>query len=200
MNIARFIVTAAVLGLFAGACVMDGTGDDIMDEELTGGDDMTGKEAMDDSSVVTPKTPGVTGVTWRLYSHITTFANGVDHVGCGGNCNAYTGDTACTTALPILCLNPNGAPNPGLATGFYNGWARGWVGLTRPIVGNAIGSLANADALCQKQLGAGFRMAEHHDGGGGWTWYAYGNILPGYPLHKRRFWVYVNDQPNAHCF
>jgi hypothetical protein len=31
-------------------------------------------------------------------------------------------------------------------------------------------------------------MAEHHDGGGGWSWYAYGHVRT-----DTRYWVYIND-------
>lgn len=131
------------------------------------------------------------GLTWAKASHASAFST--DAVGCAG-CNPYTGDTSCATALPLLCLNPDGAPNPGVAVSFTNGWARGFIHLTQPVAGTALGSLANANALCAARFGPGYRMAEFHDGAGGWGWQAYGNVDP-----ARRFWVHINDQP-ANCW
>lgn len=131
------------------------------------------------------------GMTWSKTGHSSTYST--DSVNCAG-CNAYQGDTSCANALPILCLNPDGAPNPGVATDFTNGWARGFVYLTAPVPGVALGSLANANAICAARFGPGYRMAEFHDGAGGWGWQAYGNIDG-----ASRFWVYINDQ-NANCW
>jgi hypothetical protein len=133
------------------------------------------------------------GMTWAKVSHNSTFST--DTVNCAG-CDAYHGETSCTTALPILCLYSDGAPNPGLPVGTYNGWAHGFIYLTAPIAGTSIGSLANANALCAANFGTSYRMAEfHHDtGNGGWGWQAYGNVST-----ASRFWVYINDQP-ANCW
>lgn len=131
------------------------------------------------------------GLTWSKVGHDATFST--DTVACNG-CNAYQGDTSCATALPILCLYADGAPNPGVATNFSNGWARGFVHLTAPVPGVALGSLANANALCAARFGPNYRMAEFHDGAGGWGWQAYGNVDA-----ATRFWVHINDQ-NANCW
>ncbi len=131
------------------------------------------------------------GMTWAKTSHNSTFST--DAVTCAG-CNAYTGETSCATALPILCLYADGAPNPGLPASFTNGWARGFIYLTPPVAGTALGSLANANALCAANFGPSYRMAEFHDGAGGWGWQAYGNIST-----ASRFWVYINDQ-SANCW
>lgn len=131
------------------------------------------------------------GLTWSKTGHSAAFST--DSVTCNG-CNAYQGDTSCATALPILCLQPDGAPNPGVATNFSNGWAGGFVYLTAPVPGVALGSLTNANAICAARFGAGYRMAEFHDGAGGWGWQAYGN-LDG----ASRFWVHINDQ-SANCW
>src|SRR5205823_1278208 len=47
-----------------------------------------------------------------------------------------------------------------------------------------------ADAYCRSALGAGWRMAEFHDGKGGWGFVARGHISS-----TSRFWVRINDQP-----
>ena len=125
-------------------------------------------------------------------SHFDAF--NVDFVGCDSRCNAYSGDTSCSESRPILCLKQEGLPNPGVPTDFYRGWTGGRIGLTPPVRGMALSSLEEANRLCVQAFGPGYRMAEHHDGGGGWNWYAYGNISP-----ASHFWVHIKNQP-ANCW
>lgn len=138
------------------------------------------------------------GMTWRLIS--TNSPTGTIRVGCGNNeCDPRQGDTACTTALPILCIKKTGAgfplPLPATVnnTDRYNKWSGGVVGTTSPTVPPA--TLAGANSLCAQQFGADWRVSEFHDG---WGWYfqAYGGV--GDPSH--RFWVHINDQPNGRCW
>ena len=89
-----------------------------------------------------------------------------------------------------------GYANPGIVTDYYNGWAGGDVAISSAVQGCTLTSLAVADAICASQFGAGWRMAEFHDGGGGWSWWAYGNIASPPPDH---FWTYINDQ-SANCW
>jgi hypothetical protein len=136
---------------------------------------------------------GGMGMTWTKHFHTT--AQGVDRVGCGGVCNAYTGDTSCSTALPVLCIKKDGSPTPpGLATDFYNGWTGAHIATTHPIVGSVLTSQVVADQLCAAYFGAGWRMASFHDGNGGWSWYAYGDIR-----NDMKLWVRISDQP-ANCW
>lgn len=135
---------------------------------------------------------GGRGMTWSKHSHNST--RGTDHVGCGTACDAYAGDTLCSNYLPVLCFKPDGAPNPGITTDFYNGWTGGHIGLTLPVQGSVLTSLAVANQLCQHYFGPGYRMAEFHDGGGGWNWHAFANVSP-----NLRFWTYINDSP-ANCW
>ncbi len=92
------------------------------------------------------------------------------------SCNPYQGDTSCRTVLPVLCFRPGGS---------------GELMATEPVMGAILQSQAVASARCEAEFGAGWRMAEFHDGGGG-------------PLQGRRgagfgaqtrYWVHVNDQP-----
>jgi hypothetical protein len=135
---------------------------------------------------------GGNGMTWAKHGHNATY--GVDHLGCA-NCNAYAGETSCKTALPVLCLRQDGSATPsGLATDFYNGWVRGHIATTMPVQGASLTSLDVANQLCAATFGLGWRMAAFHDGGGGWNWYAYGNVR-----NDMRFWVAITDQP-ANCW
>ncbi len=108
-----------------------------------------------------------------------------------GSCNPYAGDTRCEHALPILCIKRDGRPAPpGFAFGFYNGWARGELASSAPIVGRALTSRAMADAVCAAELGPDYRMAEFHDGDGGWAFVgARGSVRGG-----QRHWVRIDDQ------
>ena len=112
----------------------------------------------------------------------------------------YFGDTPCTEALPILCLDSSEAlaKPPCFETDFAFGWAAGTIALTSPIVGSELTSIDDADSTCADQLGANFQMAEFHDGQGGWNWWAYGDLAALTP-EVGRFWVHINDQP-ANCW
>ncbi|ADV68786.1 hypothetical protein [Deinococcus maricopensis] len=131
------------------------------------------------------------GMTWRLLDE----QNGVVRVGADAATDPYAGDTDADTELPLLCLNPDGRPAPaGLAVDFYNGWAGGEVRVTPPITGRALTSLNVANQVCATEFGAGWRMAEFHDGQadgqpGGWRFYANGTVPA-----TTRFWVAINDQ------
>lgn len=137
--------------------------------------------------------PNCKGMTWRAWPN---HANGYQEVGSDLFTNAYEGDTPCSEWRPILCLNQDGAvvpPDLEGVIGFYHGWAAGNMAITplnRPVRGTALTSREAADNLCAAAFGEGWRMAEFHDGVGGWNWYAYGNIASG-----TRFWTANNDQP-----
>lgn len=125
-------------------------------------------------------------------------------------CNPYQGDSSCRTALPVLCILKDGSTpesvglvkDPQIEGGavgfnFYAGWVGGSLGATAPVAGFVLGSLANANARCTTELGAGWRMAEFHDAGGGWG--LVGKRGPGLTSQQTRHWVHVNDQ-KANCW
>lgn len=150
------------------------------------------------------------GLTWVKAYH--TNARGQDTVTChdgsvtpAQSCNPYTGDTDCKLSRPILCIRKDGSASNGFVAANYNGWAAGNIGVTHPIAGTSLTSLAVANAYCVEEFGPGWQMAEHHDGGG-WGFTAYGNLKdkysaasPGHTLADR-FWVYVNDVPQGNCW
>ncbi len=130
-------------------------------------------------------------MTWELAdtdSSLSAVRNGCV------SCDPYNGDTDCTEFHPILCLYDAGLADPGLYVDYYEGWAGGYVEITSDIQGCALTSLAVADAYCTSEFGSGYVMAEFHDGGGGWSWWAYGTITS-----TDRFWTYINDQA-ANCW
>ncbi|HEX3128696.1 MAG TPA: flagellar hook-length control protein [Thermoanaerobaculia bacterium] len=134
------------------------------------------------------------GMTWKFIKANTT--TGTISVGCV-NCNAYQGDTPCTTALPILCIKKSGAgfplPKPASVDNSdrYYLWSGGVVGTTKPTVPPA--KRSDANALCVQEFGPDWRVAEHHDSGFGWHLQAYGGV--GNPAAS--FWVDINDQPGT---
>lgn len=136
------------------------------------------------------------GMTWTVLQQLP---GGVVNVGADGQTSPYSGDTPATASLPVLCLNVNNSGVPaGIVPDFYHGWARGSVALTPPVTGAQLTGPATADALCAANFGAGWRMAEFHDGryganlsaSGGWTFWAFGTLPFG-----TRFWTAINDQP-----
>jgi len=109
-----------------------------------------------------------------------------------GSCNPYRGDTSCRTVLPIACYRSSGAAAPpNLDQDFYKGWTNGELGATTPIMGAILKSEPDASARCEAELGAGWRMAEFHDGGGGWG--LQGERGSGLRAGTR-YWVHINDQ------
>lgn len=145
------------------------------------------------------------GLTWRLIS--TNAPTGTIRVGCGistgqNECNPYQGDTACTTALPLLCIKKvgTGFPLPPPAsvdnTSQNNKWSGAVVGTTSATVPpKTLAGLDGANAMCEKQFGMDWRVAEFHDGAA-WYFQAYGGV--GDPT--KRFWIHINDQPGGTCW
>jgi hypothetical protein len=169
---------------------------------------------------VPPRAPRIAserkGMTWGVGVRVSTDPH-IVFVSCHGRpaigghgCEAYHGDTACRAKRPVLCLDVDGRERPvGIATppsggvmhaGFYSGWAHGRVALTRAVRGDAFARRSDADAYCAAQLGAGWRVAEHHDGvdehgsHGGWGFVAAGRIVA-----ASRFWVAIDDTA-ANCW
>ena len=101
------------------------------------------------------------------------------------SCNPYSGDTSCRTELPLLCGRPADANGPyALAT-------------APAVAGFLLKSQADADARCAEALGAGWRMARFHDGGG---WELRGGRSVGALADTRlRSWVAIGDQ-RASCW
>lgn len=138
------------------------------------------------------------GMTWNNFSP-PNLAAGYVHVSCHGKheCNAYGGDTRCNSVHPMLCIRKDAsiaapALPPELQT-VYSSWASAEVRLLPNVSGTSLTSREAADAQCAAGFGAGWRMAEHHDG---WGW---GFVARGSVSSDDHFWVAINDQP-ANCW
>lgn len=144
---------------------------------------------------------GASGMSWHLNRRFDAFE--VVDVGCAALCDPYTGDTPCTEALPYLCFEPRDAPPPeGLAPGNqYHAWSGGAVRLTprswAPAT-DGLTSFADADALCAKAFGRGWRVARFHDGWG-WNFRAFG-YLESIDPQAQRFWAHIDDQAQGNCY
>ena len=126
------------------------------------------------------------------------------------HCDPYFGDTLCTEERPILCIKKDlsltNACQASEPAQFNDGWAAGTIALTAPVLGTDLTSASVADQICAAQFGAGYVMASHHDGNGGWSWRAKGTIGSfctlssthpsfGTPNQSNRFWVKISNQP-----
>ncbi|CAN96522.1 hypothetical protein predicted by Glimmer/Critica [Sorangium cellulosum So ce56] len=141
------------------------------------------------------------GMTWGKYA--TDPITGVLQVGCqpGGSfdCDPFHGDTSCSTPLPVLCKNPLALPEPATFTVSPDAthvWSGNVVATTPAVAPAAAGlnSRAAVNAYCAAEFGAGWEVAEFHDGSG-WNFTAYGNVGT-----APRFWVDINDQPDGTCW
>ena len=186
---------------------------------------------------------GSKGMTWGWRGIDNVLPNGKHYVsvGCNSNtqwasgqtmCNAYQGETSCTEKRHILCMkNTGNIKRPpyavtdsggGMRKEFYAGWSPKMIKLGPRKKGTDLTSLAVANNFC----GAGWRIAEFHDGfwiagmdannhhrnsspqwnlnnaqRGGWNFYARfkGNNNSLNKLKTKRFWVQNNDS-NANCW
>jgi hypothetical protein len=112
------------------------------------------------------------------------------------SCNPYSGDASCRLALPILCFQPDGAASqPALPDSVGDGWAGGQVASSQPVAGFVIGSLQAAHARCEKELGAGWRMASFHEGQGGRAGWGFVSKRHAQLSTNLRHWVHIGDQP-----
>lgn len=143
--------------------------------------------------------PAQKGMTWIHPS--SNAQTGTVTVGCSG-CDPYQGDTLCTQSQPLLCIYKPAVPFPvpiGVNNSdLYYQWSGGVVATTPPVAGTTFADNAAADSYCVAQFGAGWRVAEFHDGWG-WNFQAYGGTVSAPAVPSTRFWVYINDQP-ANCW
>ena len=114
------------------------------------------------------------------------------------SCNPYAGDTSCRTVLPVMCIKAGEVAKLDAANGDPpQGWTAATLGATAPVMGALLGSRVVADARCEKELGAGWRMADFH-AGGGWSF----SGRPGQGMlssGSTRYWLAIDDQP-ANCW
>lgn len=125
-----------------------------------------------------------------------------------GGCNPNVGDTSCRIVLPVLCIKKGDLPRPGGLSG--GGWSRGELAATQAVMGATLDSEMKASAMCQRELGQGWRMATFADGGNhlddqhydhasrGDVWALQGKLGPGIGGNSR-YWVHSQGQ-TANCW
>lgn len=152
-----------------------------------------------------PLTTQLKAMTWTTLQLVKTWDNKNYYalVGSDINTNPYQGDTSINQSLPILCIKKSDLSKPNFVVSHQTPggadratWSGGYIGLSKPIQGVKIESLAMADGICEETLGMGYRMAAFHDGesaNAGWDFW--GEMLPenNFTLFDR-FWVYISDQ------
>ncbi len=140
------------------------------------------------------------GMTWRKIS--TNHTTGTTSVDCGysnghNECNPYHGDHLCTQKLPILCTLELHGKKPASVhvSNSRHAWSGNLVHTTRPVAPATehITTLSKANAICVREFGKGWRVAEFHDARQ-WGFQAYGNT------QGRRFWVNIKDQADGNCW
>ncbi|HYH95377.1 carboxypeptidase-like regulatory domain-containing protein [Hyalangium sp.] len=156
-----------------------------------------------------PVGPLKTAMTWSLLnSAVPNVSHTYALVGSDSITNPYQGDMLTSQTLPVLCINKNNPAYPGAGVigspiqtpggAWHRTWSGATIALTTPVTGNSLTSWAVADALCASQLGAGYRMAEFHDGDPtlwtGWDFWAEVSGASITPFQNTRFWVAINDQ------
>ncbi len=152
-------------------------------------------------------------LTWCVLAFIKE-RNGKSYalVGVDNMSNPYMGDIPIDMSLPILCIKKANLPKPGIISsptqtpgGAWRGtWSGGYIGLTKPVQGKRLTSLAIANQICEESCGTGYRMAEFHDGASDlWSgWDFWGEIASRQDalvfshlgFEDLRFWVSINDK------
>ena len=108
-------------------------------------------------------------MTWTLHKVVGSACL----VGSDSKTDAYKGDTSIGEALPILAIRrAKLSEPPGLETDFYRGWTGAEVRLTKPVCGEDLHSLADANKIIKAEFGDEWEMAEFHMGNGGWGFWA----------------------------
>jgi hypothetical protein len=152
--------------------------------ELTRGPKFAGIRAAETEKIIDKN---CMGMTWIVKRRIGPYVC----VGSDKITNPYRGDTSIQTELPILAICKINLPRPnekGMKYNYYYGWSGAKLKLTPPVKGTLLTSREEADRIVQQYF-PGYRMAEFHDGGGGWSFWGKGELST-----SSRFWVYINDQ------
>lgn len=109
-------------------------------------------------------------------------------------CDPHVGDTLCRQAMPLGCYQEGIRPiRPELSYRKPH-FVGGDIKVTKPIIGETINSLAEADAICAGELGENWRTLSWHEAGGSIV-IVQSDIAP-----LTRMWVDVKDKPAAACW
>ena len=117
---------------------------------------------------------------------------------CGGDygykCDVIEGDTACQTALPLLCFKDLNLPTP-LHIAEPETWAGGLLALTDPVKGERFRTEVQAHKYCANAFGKDWRVVSYHDGPDK-GFQSYGRNANA----KKRAWINIQSAPKATCW
>lgn len=118
-------------------------------------------------------------------------------------CDPLRGNAPCDAPLPLLCFRDLDASAPDTVSAsfpyahlyeFY--WSGGHIAATGEIRGDALATIRDANALCENELGAGWRVASYHEAARSNNFVAYGALNEPFRFH----WLDIKDQPYATCW
>jgi len=118
-------------------------------------------------------------------------------------CDAYAGDTLCSTELPILCFNDLQKEKPvydrvnpfsGSEHVFETQWTGGEMKLSTPVKGNQFATADDANEYCRSQFGSEWRTASLHENFSGYI-VGFGSA----PKYTRA-WINVKDGAYGSCW
>ncbi|MCB9682388.1 MAG: putative metal-binding motif-containing protein [Alphaproteobacteria bacterium] len=128
------------------------------------------------------------GMTWGQTARDANAGTVTMSCWAGAGCDAYDGDATCAATRPLLCVRSTAAANPGVS----GTWFAGEAALATGISGCQLTAMSAGDDVCAGWFGDGWRMAEHHDGGFGFT------ALGAFDTTERA-WVGIDDT-TANCW
>lgn len=119
----------------------------------------------------------------------------------GLRCDPITGDTPCEERRPLLCYRErnSAAPmalHPFQAEGLPRSWTGGDLAATEPVRASRFRTIGEADGFCAARFGPGWRVAEWHDGGRGWSLGGTGQRRS----FSGRYWIDVRGAPYGTCW
>lgn len=140
------------------------------------------------------------GLTFRVAAHPvdSCFVNLSCVDGEGENsCDPHSGDTLCTSALPLACFKPGDDPitEPFARTKMHPKWTGGRIQFTAPIVGSSLTKGEQAHAFCRSEFGDGFRAATHQERSQSLHY-----IAKGTPPPAGRAWIQAKTEPYGNCW
>jgi hypothetical protein len=112
------------------------------------------------------------------------------------HCGPYSGDTLCTTELPVACYRDGTNPKPEVVMPGVNlaAFVGGDVRPSKPVAAAQFATRQDADAFCAAEFGAGYRVLSYQEGGGGSV------ISKGQMPARTRLWIDIRDQPRGRCW
>lgn len=118
-------------------------------------------------------------------------------------CDGYSGDTACSTALPVICFKDTLHSKPDVTEAtipaaskhiLNHFWSGGEVKLSSAVRGDNFKTSDDVNAFCRSQFGKNWRVASHHE--------SYSDYVIGYgsaPIGTKA-WIDVKSEPHGNCW